>query len=501
MAVVTVRATLEAYRSHHRVAFGLDVAVVVAVGLAASVGIAAQALDSHTVHIAATALTVAVLAGVAVIAAAEGPGQRDGRLAWIGTALGLFALVCLPLGLLGPPALYANPALFAALAAAHVGVALLLLVAGVAPVRLGRCAPWLAGLAGLGLTVIAAVVGGRVPLAVLPQEASLRGGVVVGWGVAALAAVRSGLRHRDSARWRVGLGLAVMTAAQLHEVLVRVGFTEPSRVATGLWLAGAIATLAAALRGLRGAVTALLTVHEQQRGELHEAVRHVERAAALARERDHELANGLAGLAGVAHLLDRPIEQVAGDDAVTLRSAVLTELARLHALLTRPPEPVSPRRATSVDLLVTLRELVALRRAAGHKITLVADEPLPAWAQRNAVAQVVTNLLVNCARHAPGSHVEVRGRRQGDQIVVEVCDDGPGASPGSEEILVQEGVTGAPTGGLGLGLAVSQRLLSEQGGDLAVLPTYGRGFRVRCTLPARCAPQQRTAYVVERVPL
>jgi two-component system OmpR family sensor kinase len=134
-----------------------------------------------------------------------------------------------------------------------------------------------------------------------------------------------------------------------------------------------------------------------------------------------------------------------------------------------------------------LTELVALRRAGGLDIELFGNGPLLVRADRDAVAQAVTNLLVNCARHAPGSHVEVNVRQDGEQVVVEVRDDGPGGPPGSEDALVEQGVTGARTGGSGLGLAVSRCLLTAHGGDLRVLPTTGRGFRVRCTLPAGSA--------------
>jgi two-component system OmpR family sensor kinase len=115
------------------------------------------------------------------------------------------------------------------------------------------------------------------------------------------------------------------------------------------------------------------------------------------------------------------------------------------------------------------------------------------------VAQVVTNLLANCARHAPGSRIEVRARHDDGFLVVEVYDDGPGAPAGSEETLVEEGVTGAVTGGSGLGLSVSRRLLAAQGGGMRVLPMTGRGFRVRCTLPAASVWERRSQDAGDRV--
>jgi two-component system OmpR family sensor kinase len=484
-------AVLRLVRTRTPVAFVADLCAITAVALL--VPAVANRLDPSTVHLAATAITVGVLAGVAVVGAAGGRAHGDGRFAWIGSALALFALVCLPLSVLGPFTLRQTNALLLTLVVAQIVVAVLLLLGGLVPGRPGRVVPWVVSGAGLLLSVVAGTVGERIPLENLPQEATIRGAVVVGWSIAALTALRNGLRRRDSAVWRVGLGLAVMAAAQLHEAVVRASFAEPTVVAAALWLVGATGALAAALRSLRRSVTGLISEREQQRAALHDAVAQVERVAALTRERDHELANGLAGLAGIAYLLDQPVEQATRDGGA-LRSAVLAEITRLHAMLARPASlpDAAPRTFTSLDVAAVLTEVVALHRASGHDIELVVDMPLRAQADRDAVVQVVTNLLVNCARHAPGSHVEVRARQDRDRVIVEVRDDGPGAPPGSEDALVEEGVTGAGTGGSGLGLAVSRRLILEQDGDLRVLPVDGAGFLVRFTLPAARLPARRT---------
>ena len=474
-------------RSRVRLAFIVDLGAIGTAALMSLVGVTALGIDPRTAHLSLTALTVAVLAGVAVIAAVGGRAQRDGRFAWVGSALGLFAVVCLPLSALGPSTLQRSSGLLAALVTAQVAVGILLLFAGLAPGRPGRPAPWVAGGVALGLAVAAGVIGDRVPWGAVLEDATARGGVAVGWVVAALAALHDGLRRGDSTDWRIGLGLAVIATAQLHEVVVRASFANPSVIAVGLWFVGATGALAAALRSLRRSVTGLVSEREQHRAALQEAVGYVERAAALARERDHELANGLAGLAGIAYLLDQPVER---SDGAALRSAVLAELARLHAMLAQPPArcTVGPGVASTFDLGVVLVELVALRRAAGQDLELVVDDPLSARGDRDAVVQVMTNLLVNCARHAPGSHVLVQARQEADHVSVEVRDDGPGA-PSVSDGVRDRGVTGADVGGSGLGLSVSRRLAAEQGGDLEVVPTGGRGFLARFTIPApRRAP-------------
>ena len=65
-------------------------------------------------------------------------------------------------------------------------------------------------------------------------------------------------------------------------------------------------------------------------------------------------------------------------------------------------------------------------------------------------------------------------------------DEGPGLPPGREQEVLERGTTAAATGGSGLGLHVSARLLREREGDLHVLPRqpHERGFAVRIELPS-----------------
>ena len=276
--------------------------------------------------------------------------------------------------------------------------------------------------------------------------------------------------------------------------------TEPDLLFNGLQLVGTFAVLGG-LVGLvgrhRGEVMSQALEQERQQAALRDAILDVERAAAVAAERDHELASGLAGLAGIAYLLDR---SGAPGDGAELRSAVLEEITRLHNMLARPEQPGEDG---PFDVSATLSELVVLRSATGMRVDVDARHNLVAARGRGAFAQAVTNLLNNCGRHAPGSAVRLRAFETGDCVVVEVRDDGPGVPYGREQQVLERGVTAGATGGSGLGLYVSARLVREQGGDLHVLPRkpQQRGFAVRLELPrnldrdrgARAAAVQQAA--------
>ena len=117
--------------------------------------------------------------------------------------------------------------------------------------------------------------------------------------------------------------------------------------------------------------------------------------------------------------------------------------------------------------------------------------------------RMVRNLLENAVRHTPErTTVELTARRDGDQALLEVIDDGPGIPPGIEEQVFDRFVRGdGPSdtvggGGSGLGLAIVRAVARSHGGSVeAGGSTYG-GARFSIRLPlapvAEGAGQERS---------
>src|SRR4029079_10557959 len=121
-------------------------------------------------------------------------------------------------------------------------------------------------------------------------------------------------------------------------------------------------------------LAAVRSQHFAQQEELTIAALHLGRAQELAAERDHELRNGLAGLAGITHLLSS-----GADDAEQqrLKQAVLSELSRLHTILDGGGvTPDVPRPEHAVEPV--LAGLVTLRRSAGARVSIDTDPGLRA---------------------------------------------------------------------------------------------------------------------------
>jgi two-component system OmpR family sensor kinase len=289
---------------------------------------------------------------------------------------------------------------------------------------------------------------------------------------------------------RLGLGLTVVAGAQLYRGATAVPVTDPAFAA--LRLVG-VAVVLAALAQL--AARSLATVRSEQwaqQEELAVAALHVERAGELAAERDHELRNGLAGLAGITHLLSSGADD---DEQQRLKQAVLSELGRLHTILDGGaigPDP-GPREEYAVEPV--LAGLVTLRRSAGAPVTLhvdtAPDVPLRACGDAAVLAQVVTNLLANCDRHAPDAPVAVRAFLVADRVVVEIRDTGPGLRTALGHEVLQRGVHDPAAGGSGLGLHISARLVDREGGELDLRTvTDPQGCLATVRLPAAGTPDR-----------
>lgn len=116
-----------------------------------------------------------------------------------------------------------------------------------------------------------------------------------------------------------------------------------------------------------------------------------------------------------------------------------------------------------------------------HDLHLDVPRPAVVPVVPDQLDRVVDNLLLNAARHTPeGTRVHVRVRGGPGGVRVEVADDGPGIDPGDVPHLTDRFFRGGEsttrsTRGLGLGLALVQRILVAHDSRLQVDSTPGEG--------------------------
>jgi K+-sensing histidine kinase KdpD len=103
------------------------------------------------------------------------------------------------------------------------------------------------------------------------------------------------------------------------------------------------------------------------------------------------------------------------------------------------------------------------------------------------IAQVLDNLLSNAAKYAPGAPVELRARLEGEAVVVEVQDAGPGIAPQHLTQMFQRFYrvpdTQRNVRGTGLGLYICRKIVERHGGQIGVESQSGSGTRFFFTLP------------------
>ncbi|WP_319238773.1 sensor histidine kinase N-terminal domain-containing protein [uncultured Propionivibrio sp.] len=103
--------------------------------------------------------------------------------------------------------------------------------------------------------------------------------------------------------------------------------------------------------------------------------------------------------------------------------------------------------------------------------------------------EMVSNLVDNALRYTPaGGHVTVMLRRDGDNIGLRVCDDGPGIAPGEREAVFKRFYRILGSGnseGSGLGLSIVREVCLAHGGSIRLDDgPSGRGLCVELLLKA-----------------
>ncbi|HTJ43123.1 MAG TPA: sensor histidine kinase, partial [Kofleriaceae bacterium] len=108
-----------------------------------------------------------------------------------------------------------------------------------------------------------------------------------------------------------------------------------------------------------------------------------------------------------------------------------------------------------------------------------------ALATRAGLDHVVQNLIDNAIRHG-GGRAEIRARRDGARVVIEVRDRGPGIAREHQERVFERFYRVAPGSrtGSGLGLAIVKRQVEAMGGTIEVASEPGQGATFTVVLDA-----------------
>jgi signal transduction histidine kinase len=147
-------------------------------------------------------------------------------------------------------------------------------------------------------------------------------------------------------------------------------------------------------------------------------------------------------------------------------------------------------RPNRFDLSALVRELLQNFApqidAAESSVSLEANEPVVGNWDEFRIEQVISNLLTNALRYGAKSPISVRVYSDNGQARVEVRDQGIGIGEENQKRIFQqfERVTAKhAVAGLGLGLFISEQIVTAHGGTITVESRIGEGALFRVCLP------------------
>jgi len=217
-------------------------------------------------------------------------------------------------------------------------------------------------------------------------------------------------------------------------------------------------------------------------------------------------------LAVVSHELRTPLNAVLGWAAM-LKSGILPEDKRQKAIdaiersarmqtqiiedlldATRIIRGKLTLQSALVDASTVAQAAVDMMQPAAQerRVAIIAeglDETCTVWADRGRLQQIIWNLLSNAVKFTPsGGTVHVSISKYGARVQIVVRDDGVGISaellPHIFERFRQGQIAGtAGSSGLGLGLAIVQRLVDLHGGSVRAASLEGKGSTFTVSLP------------------
>ncbi len=211
----------------------------------------------------------------------------------------------------------------------------------------------------------------------------------------------------------------------------------------------------------------------------------------------HELRTPLTSVQMGIHLLledaesalserQKDILQVCRDDTARLDRLMraLLDLARIESGDVTPVRtPI--RAATLARGAVEALRLQVEGKELRLDVDVAPDLPL-VLVDEAQIERVFSNLVTNAARAtASGGKITVSATTRPGAVAFSVADTGAGIPPAYLanifEPFVQ--VPDAPSGGAGLGLTISRRIIEAHGGELSVQSTVGKGSTFTFTIP------------------
>jgi two-component system nitrogen regulation sensor histidine kinase NtrY len=203
--------------------------------------------------------------------------------------------------------------------------------------------------------------------------------------------------------------------------------------------------------------------------------------ADVARRIAHEIKNPLTPIQLSAERIRRKYGKLIGEDRSVFDQCTDTIIRQVDDIrrmvdefsrFARMPKPV----IATEDLADTVRQAVFLMRVGNSEIDIdaeIGEDPMPARFDRRLMSQALTNLIKNASEAITAvpptelgkGSIRVFAGREGDDVVIDVVDNGIGLPKENRSRLLEPYVTTREKG-TGLGLAIVGRIVEDHGGSI-----------------------------------
>ncbi len=203
--------------------------------------------------------------------------------------------------------------------------------------------------------------------------------------------------------------------------------------------------------------------------------------ADIARRIAHEIKNPLTPIQLSAERLRRKYGKTITEDRAVFEQCTDTIVRQVEDIrrmvdefsrFARMPKPVF----AAEDVADTVRQVVFLQRVGNAEIDIdaeIGEDPMPARFDRRLISQGLTNIIKNAteaiaavpAGQGTRGRIAVSAVRDGDDIIIDVIDNGIGLPKENRSRLLEPYVTTREKG-TGLGLAIVGKILEDHGGGI-----------------------------------
>lgn len=212
----------------------------------------------------------------------------------------------------------------------------------------------------------------------------------------------------------------------------------------------------------------------------------------------HEIRTPLNGIVGFARLLtEAPLRDAERDYARTILSCaedmlcLLEDLSDLSCMeaggfkIESRPFAIRP----VVEEMRTMFSLQARQKGIVLETNVAPDVPETLFGDARRLRQVLLNLTGNSIKFTETGHVTITVSREASTLFC-VKDSGPGIPPEMLETIFDPFTCGHKSGGRGLGLAISKRLVELMDGSLRAESQVGFGSCFCFRLPLEPVQEQ-----------